>query len=399
MATSRPPAGWSTSGAGRRKSIAALPSWRVFRLGGTEISLDASWFIFFGVSAVVAAFFELPRRWSGAFGTVPDGLADVSHWAAGLLAAALIFGSILAHELAHFVRAKQLGIAAPKIRLYVFGDVVEPMHEPQTPNQEVAIAIAGPIVSAVLGGVCLGLARVLPDDSLPQVAVQLVGEFNLFLAGFSLLPGFPLDGGRVLRGVMSADTNDAHQATREASRAGMVLSIPIGLWGFFNFGSTFGIWALPVGWFLWSAASSSYRGALHRKRLSTTQVRAVTRPFAQAPFSLDASVADVWRAILSDRARPPLWPVADASGQIIARITRRDIAIVPPERRSSMRLGEIAQVFDPAEVLEPNMMLDAVLDKAERERRGFFVVKEEGRITGWAYMDDLVEGKRLGGAG
>ena len=200
MATSRPPAGWSTSGAGRRKSIAALPSWRVFRLGGTEISLDASWFIFFGVSAVVAAFFELPRRWSGAFGTVPDGLADVSHWAAGLLAAALIFGSILAHELAHFVRAKQLGIAAPKIRLYVFGDVVEPMHEPVPPKQEVAIAIAGPIVSAVLGGVCLGLARVLPDDSLPQVAVQLVGEFNLFLAGFSLLPGFPLDGGRVLRG-------------------------------------------------------------------------------------------------------------------------------------------------------------------------------------------------------
>ena len=224
------------------------------------------------------------------------------------------------------------------------------MHEPQTPNQEVAIAIAGPIVSAVLGGVCLGLARVLPDDSLPQVAVQLVGEFNLFLAGFSLLPGFPLDGGRVLRGVMSADTNDAHQATREASRAGMVLSIPIGLWGFFNFGSTFGIWALPVGWFLWSAASSSYRGALHRKRLSTTQVRAVTRPFAQAPFSLDASVADVG-APSSARARPPLWPVADASGQIIARITRRDIAIVPPERRSSMRLGELRKCSTPQRCL------------------------------------------------
>ena len=244
MATSRPPAGWSTSGAGRRKSIAALPSWRVFRLGGTEISLDASWFIFFGVSAVVAAFFELPRRWSGAFGTVPDGLADVSHWAAGLLAAALIFGSILAHELAHFVRAKQLGIAAPKIRLYVFGDVVEPMHEPQTPNQEVAIAIAGPIVSAVLGGVCLGLARVLPDDSLPQVAVQLVGEFNLFLAGFSLLPGFPLDGGRVLRGVMSADTNDAHQATREASRRRHGLEHPHRLVGVLQFWVN--IWDLGV---------------------------------------------------------------------------------------------------------------------------------------------------------
>ena len=399
MATSRPPAGWSTSGAGRRKSIAALPSWRVFRLGGTEISLDASWFIFFGVSAVVAAFFELPRRWSGAFGTVPDGLADVSHWAAGLLAAALIFGSILAHELAHFVRAKQLGIAAPKIRLYVFGDVVEPMHEPQTPKQEVAIAIAGPIVSAVLGGVCLGLARVLPDDSLPQVAVQLVGEFNLFLAGFSLLPGFPLDGGRVLRGGMSAVTHDAHGATRVASRVGMVLSIPIGLLGFFSFESIFGTWALLVAWFLWSAASSSQRDALHRKRLSTTQVRAVTRPFTQAPFSLDTSVADVWQAILSDRARPPVWPVADVSGEIAARVTRRDLAIVPTARRPGMRLSEVAQAIEPSEVLEPHMMLDAVLSKARLAKRGFFVVKEEGRVTGWAYMDDLVEGKRLGGAG
>ena len=361
---------------------------------------------------MIAAFFLLPWRWAGAFAESfarPTGHWDVSHWGVGLLAGALFFGSILAHEMAHLARAARYGRTAPRIRLHVFGDIVEAPHQPHSPQQEIAVAIVGPIVSAVFGGICLGLAWVLPERSIPQVTAQLVGQFNLFVALLSLLPGFPLDGGRMLHAVIWMRTNDLYRATRTASWLGMALSFPIGLGGcsalVFSYGLgsdlglLFGPWALLVAWFLWSAARWAYRDALQRKRLSTTQVRAVTRPFTQAPFSLDTSVADVWQAILSDRARPPVWPVADVSGEITARVTRRDLAIVPTARRPGMRLSEVAQAIEPAEVLEPHMMLNAVLDKAQLGKRGFFVVKEGGRITGWAYMDDLVEGKRLGGAG
>ncbi len=361
---------------------------------------------------MIAAFFLLPWRWAGAFAewpAWPTGHWDVSHWAVGLLAGALFFGSSLAHEMAHLARAARYGRIAPRIRLHVFGDIVEATYRPHAPRQEFAVAIAGPIVSAVLGGVCLGLAWVLPERSIPQVTAQLVGQFNLFVALLSLLPGFPLDGGRMLHAVIWMRTNDLYRATRIASPLGMVLSFPIGLAGCLalvssygtgsDLGLLFGPWALLVAWFLWSAARWAYRDALQRTRLSTAQVSTVVRSFTRAPFSHDASVEDVWQAIRNDRARPPLWPVADASGEITARVTRRDISVVPTDRRTGMRVSEVAQAFDPAEVLEAQSMLDAMLDETQLGERGFYVVKDGDRITGWVYMDDLVEGKRLGGAG
>ena len=171
MDPSPPDEGWSHAGS-RRSRVALLPSWDLFRVGGSRISLDASWLIVFGATAGIAAFFLLPWRWAGAFAkywySPPTGHWDVSHWAAGLIAGALFFGSILVHELAHFTRAARYGSTAPKVRLYVLGDIVESAYQPQSPRQEVAVAIAGPVVSAVLGGVFVGLAWVLPERSIPQ---------------------------------------------------------------------------------------------------------------------------------------------------------------------------------------------------------------------------------------
>lgn len=397
MSLSRPPAGWSTSRPAKKKGIAALRGWKLFRFGGTEVYVDASWPIFFAVSAAVTASFTLPWSWGGAFERWTGGYSDLSHWGAGLLAAAIILGCILAHELAHLWMAKGKSMASPKTRLYVFGDVVEPMCDPRKSGDAVSVAIAGPIASAVLGGVCLWMASVLPNDSLPQAALLVAGQFNLFLAVFSLLPGYPLDGGRILRQVISGATSDNYRATRIASRAGMVLSLPMGILGFLSFSSLPGIWALAVAWFLWTSASASNRDASHRQRLSTAPVRVVTRPFTQAPFAHDASVEDVWQAIIGDRARPPCWPVADASGETTAWVTRRDLATVPADRRTGMRVAEIAHEIEPADVLEPDKLLDSVLTKVQREHRGFYVIKQDGRITGWVYADDLVQGKRPGG--
>ena len=412
MDPSPPGPGWSRTGSGRSR-VALLPSWDLFRISGAQISLDASWLIIFGATAGIAAFFLLPWRWAGAFAkysySTPTGHWDVSHWAAGLLASALFFGSILAHELAHFTRAARYGKTAPRVRLYVFGDIVETAYQPQSSRQEIAVAIAGPIVSAVLGGIFVGLAWVLPEGSIPRVTAQLAGEFNLFVAVLSLLPGFPLDGGRLMHAVIWRRTDDLYRATRAASRLGMVISIPIALWGCFalvfsyglgsDLGLIFGPWSLLVAWFLWSAARAAHRDAVHRKRLSAARVNSVVRPFTLAPFAHDVSVEDAWQAIVNDRARPPCWAVADASGKVTGWFTRRDLAEVPPDRRPAMQLGVIVHAIDSAEVLESHLKLDTVLDEVQRERRGFYVVRQDGRITGWVYADDLVQGTRLGSAG
>ncbi len=411
MSLSRPPAGWSRSRAGRKKGIAALPGWKLFRFGGTEVYIDASWPIFFVVSAVIAASAVFPQRWAGAFETVPSGYADLSHWAAGLLAAALILGSILAHELAHFAAAKRLGMAVPAIRLYVFGDIVEPMHEPRSPGHEFRIALAGPIVSAAFGAVGVALARVFPEGSMLQAVAQVAGEFNLLVAVVSLLPGFPLDGGRLLRAALWKRTSNVYRATQEASALGVALSVGSGLFGFFAFMSIrqpglgagmlplFGLWALLVAWFLWSASRWAFRDSTHRERLRTIAVHRVTRPFTQEPFAHDASVEEVWQVILADKARPPCWAVADASGHITARITRRQVAEVSSDRRADVCVAEIARQIESTEVLDSHVMLDTVLDQVRREHRGFYVVRDEDRIVGWVYADDLVQGKRLGSAG
>ena len=409
MDSSSPAPDWSHADS-RRSRVALLPSWDVFRIGGAQISLDASWLIVFGATAGIAAFFLLPWRWAGAFAewpARPTGHWDLSHWAVGLIAGALFFGSILAHELAHFIRAARYGGTAPRVRLYVLGDIVETAYRPRSPRQEIAVALAGPVVSAVLGGVFVGLAWVLPERSIPQVTARLVGEFNLYVAVLSLLPGFPLDGGRLFHAVVWRRTNDLYRATRAASRLGMAISLLIGLWGCFalvfsyglgsDLGLLFGPWALLVAWFLWSAASASLRDAGHRKRLSTAPVNSVIRSFTLAPFPHDASVQDVWQAIVNDRARPPCWAVADASGRITAWITRREVSDVPPDRRPETQLGEIVHAVDSAEVLESHAPLDTVLDDVQRDRRGFYVVKQDDRITGWVYAGDLVQGKRGGG--
>lgn len=375
------------------------------------MSIDGSWLIIFGASAVVLAFFVLPVRWAGAFGTWVSGHWDVSHWAVGLLAGGLFFGSMLAHELAHLHRAARYGLGTTRVRLHVFGDIVDTAYQPSSPKQQLGVALAGPIVSAVLAAVCLGLGWVLPQGSLPQVTAQSVGEFNLFVTVISLLPGFPLDGGRVLHAVIWKFT-DLYRATRAASPIGMGLSFLLAAGGCYwlamsysagsgqqGLGILYGPWTLLVAWFLWSAARAAHRDASHRLRLSTARVHVVTRPFTQPPFSHDASVEEVWQAIVDDRARPPCWAVADAAGDITNWITRRDVAEVPPERRPGMRLGEIVQAVDSVEVMASNLMLDAVLNKVRRDRRGFYVVRDEERIVGWVYADDLVEGKRLGTTG
>ena len=179
----------------------------------------------------------------------------------------------------------------------------------------------------------LALAQVLPPATVPRVTAQWLGEINLFLAAFNLLPGFPLDGGRVLRAIVWGITQNVHTATRVASLAGAGFGILLIIFGAVQFIAFRGLgvqalWAIFIGWFLWSAARSALREGAVRRRLSSMVVRDVTRAFTQAPFPHDAVVAEAESSISAESA-PPVWPVADAAGDVFAMVATRDIAAVP----------------------------------------------------------------------
>ena len=320
--------------------------------------------------------------------------SQASYWAGGLLASVVFFGSILAHEAAHALMAVRRGIAVPRIRLFVFGGVAEISQEPRAAGQEFAIAIVGPLTSAAIGGLFLALAQALPPATVPRVTAQWLGEINLFLAAFNLLPGFPLDGGRVLRAIVWGITQNVHTATRVASLAGAGFGILLILFGVVQFIAFRGlgvqaIWAVFIGWFLWSAARSALREGDMRRRLSSMVVRDVTRAFTQAPFPQDAVVAEVESSISADNA-PPVWPVADAAGDVYAMVATRDIAAVPPFLQTTTRVGDVAREIDPTDVLEPDTALDGVLQDAQRRQRGYYVVNAGGRVAGWVYVGDLL---------
>ncbi len=372
------------------------------RIGDTAISLDPSWLIIFVIIAWMTSVSVIPTRLFEA--TVEAGLApppsgpQASYWAGGLLASAIFFGSILAHEAAHALVAVRRGIAVPRIRLFVFGGVAEISQEPRAAGEEFAIAIVGPLTSAAIGGLFLVLAQALPAATVPRVTAQWLGEINLFLAAFNLLPGFPLDGGRVLRSIVWGVTQNMHTATRVASMAGAGFGLLLILFGVVQFvafraSGVQALWAVFIGWFLWSAARTALREAAHRRRLSAMTVRDVTRAFTQAPFAHDAVVADVEPIVSADSA-PPVWPVADAAGDVFAMVATRDLAAVPPFLRPTTRVSDVSREIDPADVLEPDTPLDEVLDDAQRRHRGFFVVNAGGRVAGWVFVGDLLRAGR-----
>jgi Zn-dependent protease len=215
----------------------------------------------------------------------------------GAVAAVLFFASVLAHELAHSVLARSRGLGVRDIVLFIFGGVSEITDESKTPGTEVLVAVVGPLTSVLVGVFFLLVAMVARDPAPPVAAVcTYLGIINLILAAFNLIPGFPLDGGRVLRGILWKITGDMDRSTMWAARIGQLVAyffIFYGLVTFFFSGNQLGgLWMAFIGWFLENAALSSYRQVRLRHALAGHLVDEVMiRPYpCVAP---DASVNSV----------------------------------------------------------------------------------------------------------
>lgn len=230
------------------------------RVGGISIRIHISWFIIFALTSW-ALISNFPADW---------GLGI--RIAAAIITGLLFFASVLLHELAHGAVALRNNIPVGAITLFVFGGMAQIAEEPREPGVEFRIAVAGPLVSFLLGLVFCGLYVLIP----PRVEVVLavlswLGWINLMLGIFNLIPAFPMDGGRVLRSVIWWRSHNLRLSTRIASAIGKVIAILFivgGLYLFFFASYGFnGLWLAFVGWFLYSAASDSYQQLLLRQSL------------------------------------------------------------------------------------------------------------------------------------
>lgn len=227
------------------------PGLLIGRILGIPIYVHASWLIIFALitGSLGMQFTRQHPQWSSA-----------QHWTAGILTSLLFFASVLFHELSHSVVAKHYKIRVVSITLFIFGGVAQIGRDPEKAAQEFNIAIAGPLSSLFLAGAFYALTLRFPFSHMLGALALWLGEVNLMLALFNLIPGFPLDGGRIFRAMVWAITKDFPRATRIAGTTGKVFAYAMILYGaYLVFQNQFlsGIWIAFIGWFLRDAAQAS----------------------------------------------------------------------------------------------------------------------------------------------
>ncbi|BBY00247.1 site-2 protease family protein [Mycobacterium seoulense] len=335
-------------------------------------------------------------------GTV-RGYSPVAYWAAGACGALVLLASLVAHELAHAVVARRAGVAVGSVTLWLFGGVTTLGGEAKTPRAAFRIAIAGPATSLALAALFGGLVAALQTLGAAPIVVGVaswLAGINLLLGLFNLLPGAPLDGGRVLRAFLWRRHGDSVRASIGAAHAGRVVAfilIGLGLAEFLVGGLVGGVWLAFIGWFIFAASREE------ETRISTQQMFAGVRvadAMTARPHTAPGwiTVDDfVQRYVLGDRHSA--YPVVDQSGSVSGLITLRQLRDVAPGRRATTTVGEIAQPLHEVPSGTPQEPLTALLERmAPAGPRSRALVFEGGQVVGIVTPTDvarLIEVYRL----
>ncbi len=272
--------------------MAQSQGFRIGRVIGIPIYIDFSWIIIFGLIsyALSSQFNQLHPQWSSA-----------QHWTIGILTSLLFFGSVLFHELAHSMVAQRYKLKVVSITLFIFGGLARIAREPSKPLQEFNIAIAGPIASGFLAGLFFLIMLAFAHNEMVLALATYLCASNGLLALFNLLPGFPLDGGRIFRAIVWGATKDFTKATLVAGASGKLIAygmILFGLWNTFKLHDWQGIWYVLIGWFLLTAANASVQQVTIRETLTgltASDVMSQEVPTIPGNMSLDEYSGEVLR--------------------------------------------------------------------------------------------------------
>ena len=346
-------------------------AWTLFRVEGVPVRLDRSWLL---IAAAVAYIF---------FGRLQATLPDASPVVVAGVAVAgsvLFFASILAHELGHALTSLDRDIPVLGITLFAMGGVTESTQEARRARDEFVIVGIGPFISLVLAG-AFGLAYTAVQDIAPLAALAgYLAWANLALALFNIVPGYPLDGGRLLRSILWGLTGKPHKATRWAARVGQVfaaLLIALGLAAFVTQrgGGFDGLWEVLIGAFLFRGASASHKRAALRERLEGRRIADVMGS-VPPPLSPQWSLA---QALPQVQQRPSLlWPVDDP---VRGGVLLEQIDAIPSDRWEATLVGQIAHAAADVTV-EVEESLDTAVTRMAEAPHNMLIVVSQGRPVG-----------------
>jgi Zn-dependent protease/CBS domain-containing protein len=370
----------TTKSQARKTAFGLGGGFPIGRVAGIDIFVHWSWLIVFALltaSLAEGLFLNDYPSWSWEQG-----------WLAGAATSLVVFGCVLVHELSHSIIARRRGLDVSSITLFIFGGVSTLKDEPRGPSEEFVVAAVGPMTSFVLGGL-FGLGALVLNGGLGSAASYLA-FINVVLGGFNLLPGFPLDGGRVLRAAAWARSHDLLKATRIAAAAGTGVAyllmvggvLALGLGGLIG-----GLWFLVIGWFLLSQSGSAYQQVTARNILRSARVGNVTT-LDFHPVSPDARVDFfVSDYILAFHQRA--YPVMNEEG-LVGIVSLADLRKVP---QAEWHQRIVSEIMTPRRDLFTVTRSDDLATAAElMATRGVhqLPVVEGGRLFGLVTRADIV---------
>lgn len=358
----------------------------LFKLFGFAVRIDISWLII-----------ALLITWTLAKGSFPHyykGFPQLTYWLMGILGALGLFFSIIFHELSHSLVARRFGLQMKGITLFIFGGVAEMTEEPPSPKAEFFMAIAGPLSSIFLGivffitrfiGEGMGLHR-------PVLGViTYLALINLILAGFNLLPAFPLDGGRALRSVLWGLKDNIRWATRIATSIGSGFGIMLIVFGAFSvfMGNLIGgIWWLLIGMFMRGASQMSYKQLILRSALEGEKVRRfMSTDVEKVPSSL--SVEDLVEDYIY-KHHFKMFPVVD-NGKLIGCVNLKQVKEIPREEWNRHKISEIIEVCSSENTIGSEEDALKALTVMKENNTSRLMVVEDDKLVGLIALKDMLE--------
>ena len=357
----------------------------IARIAGIRISADWSVLL---IGALLA--------WGVAGGAVPGQVPGTPVWLAwivGVIAAALLIASLVAHELGHALLARRRGVPVEGIRLWLFGGVAQMNGDQMTGRTEMLVAAVGPAVTLLLAGAFIGFSWLLVQAGAPPLVIvvtEWLAAVNLALLVFNLVPAFPLDGGRILRGFLWTRTKNRMTATVAAARAGRffaVLLIGAGVLDLFFFDPVAGLWLMLTGWFLDTAARGEATGEQARHALEGVLVGEV--------MSKNPVIVPSWITVelLVDQYvmghEFTSFPTHSIDGRIDGLVTMRGIKQVPPQQRGNRRAIDIAIPVERVPIARQDEPVTDLLKRIGTASDGRAMVYDGGTLVGIVSPSDI----------
>ena len=350
-------------------------SFQIAKIFGIPFRLDFSWFLIFIFVTLMLAMSFFPdsfKGWNSAY-----------YWIVGIATSLLFFASVIVHELAHSIVSKRTGIPVKSITLFLFGGIAQIGKEATQPKTDLVISIAGPASSVLLAGIFYGIAYLCNGWNVYLFALtSYLSYVNLILAVFNMIPGFPLDGGRVLRAIIWLATGNYLRATKIATTAGYAISIILiaagalifFIWGYFD-----GLWLIFIGFFLNGAARATYQQTILRENLKGyTAQDVISRDLPRIPRNVN--LMDLIEGTLP-RSPNQFYLVTDGDS-VVGILTIWQIKKVPQSQWSLTNVANIMIPVEQLKVVRPADDASSIIEKFDQGQDDAVAVSSEGKVAG-----------------